>query len=192
MLTIQDVSKMKKRTDIITAFRVAFPKTVPILAGFVFLGIAYGFMLHALGFNAIYPILIRLIVFAGSLEFVAANLLIGAFNPLTALFLTLTVNARHLLYGLSMLGNYDGVGKKKWSMLFGLCADAFQLTDPCDSPYWVARGWGMCLVAFRDHVCWVLGAALRGVVASLLNVYRLGLDFVMAALGVVIFLRLWG
>ena len=108
---------MEKRTELLTAFRVAYPKTLPIFAGFVFLGIAYGFMMNSLGFSAIYPILISLIVFAGSVEFVAASLLIGAFNPLTALFLTLTVNARHLFYGLSMLGKYDGVGKKKGYMV---------------------------------------------------------------------------
>lgn len=182
---------MKKRTDIITAFRVAFPKTVPILAGFVFLGIAYGFMMNALGFNAIYPILISLIVFAGSMEFVAANLLIGAFNPLTALFLTLTVNARHLFYGLSMLGKYDGVGKKKWYMIFGLCDESFAINNTIDIPKNVDKGWVMFFVTLLNHVYWVLGATLGGIFGSFVNFDIQGLDFVMTALFVVIFLEQW-
>ncbi|PED34241.1 branched-chain amino acid transporter AzlC, partial [Bacillus cereus] len=103
---------MKNRNQIRTAFRAAFPYTIPIFAGFVFLGIAYGIYMNSLGFSAIYPILMSLIIFAGSMEFIAANLLLVAFNPIHALFLTLMVNARHLFYGISMLDKYKGTGKK--------------------------------------------------------------------------------
>lgn len=96
------------------ACRAAFPYTVPILTGFIFLGIAYGIYMHSLGFSAIYPILMSLIIFAGSMEFVAANLLLVPFHPFNALFLTLMVNARHLFYGLSMLDTYKGMGKKSF------------------------------------------------------------------------------
>ncbi|MFD1445229.1 AzlC family ABC transporter permease [Oceanobacillus profundus] len=182
---------MKKRTELLTAFRVAYPKTLPIFAGFVFLGIAYGFMMNSLGFSAIYPILISLIVFAGSVEFVAASLLIGAFNPLTALFLTLTVNARHLFYGLSMLGKYDGVGKKKGYMVFGLCDESFAINSTIDVPKNVDKGWVMFFVTLLNHFYWVLGASLGGVFGSFINFNIEGLEFVMTALFVVIFLEQW-
>ena len=182
---------MEKRTELLTAFRVAYPKTLPIFAGFVFLGIAYGFMMNSLGFSAIYPILISLIVFAGSVEFVAASLLIGAFNPLTALFLTLTINARHLFYGLSMLGKYDGVGKKKGYMVFGLCDESFAINSTIDVPKNVDKGWVMFFVTLLNHFYWVLGASLGGVFGSFINFNIEGLEFVMTALFVVIFLEQW-
>lgn len=104
---------MKKESKIKAAFFTAFPYTIPIFAGFLFLGTAYGIYMNAQGFPAVYPILMSLTIFAGSMEFVAVNLLLGSFDPLGAFFLTLMVNARHLFYGISMLDKYKNVGKKK-------------------------------------------------------------------------------
>ena len=101
----------KGERKIITAFKTAFPNTVPILAGFLFLGITYGIYMRASGFSFIYPMLMSLTVFAGSVEFVAVNLLLGSFNPVQALAVTLILNARHLLYGISMLDKYKGTGR---------------------------------------------------------------------------------
>ncbi|MNO43038.1 AzlC protein [compost metagenome] len=108
---------MKNKDQVYLAFRAAFPHTVPIFAGFVFLGIAYGIFMNSLGFSAIYPILMSLLIFAGSMEFVAANFLLMAFNPINALLLTLMINARHLFYGISMLDKYKGVGKKQFYLI---------------------------------------------------------------------------
>lgn len=87
------------------ALRAAFPYTIPIMAGFVFLGIAYGYYMTSEGFHALYPIVISLTVYAGSMEFVAVGLLKETFDPLRVLLLTLIINARHLFYGISMLIN---------------------------------------------------------------------------------------
>lgn len=104
---------MKNKSDLYMAFRAAVPSTMPILAGFLFLGIAYGIFMNVSGLNAVYAILMSLLIFAGSMEFVAVNLLLGTFNPLGALMLSLMVNARHLFYGISMLEKYKGTGMKK-------------------------------------------------------------------------------
>lgn len=154
---------MKKGNKIWIAFRTAFPSTIPIFAGFVFLGIAYGIYMHSLGFNAIYPFLISLTVFAGSIEFVTANLLLGAFNPVQALFLTLMVNARHLFYGISMLDKYGDKGKKKWYMIFGLCDESFAINSTMNTPKNVDQGWAMFFVTLLNHSYWVLGATLGGI-----------------------------
>lgn len=88
------------------ALKAAFPYTIPIFAGFVFLGIAYGIYMNTSGFNAAYPIVMSATIFAGSMEFVAVNLLLGAFDPIRAFAITLMVNARHLFYGISMLDKF--------------------------------------------------------------------------------------
>ena len=96
------------------ALRAAFPYTIPIMAGFVFLGIAYGYYMTSEGFHALYPIVISLTVYAGSMEFVAVGLLKEAFDPLRVLLLTLMINARHLFYGISMLDKYRAAGRKRF------------------------------------------------------------------------------
>ncbi|AHX21620.1 MULTISPECIES: azaleucine resistance protein AzlC [Bacillus cereus group] len=182
---------MKNRNQIRIAFRAAFPYTIPIFAGFVFLGIAYGIYMNSLGFSAIYPILMSLIIFAGSMEFIAANLLLVAFNPIHALFLTLMVNARHLFYGISMLDKYKGTGKKKFYLIFGLCDESFSINSTVDIPKGVDKGWFMFFVTLLNHLYWGIGAAIGGIFGSLVQFNTKGLDFVMTALFVVIFVEQW-
>ncbi|KAA6461367.1 MULTISPECIES: azaleucine resistance protein AzlC [Bacillus cereus group] len=182
---------MKNRNQIRIAFRAAFPYTIPIFAGFVFLGIAYGIYMNSLGFSAIYPILMSLIIFAGSMEFIAANLLLVAFNPIHALFLTLMVNARHLFYGISMLDKYKGTGKKKFYLIFGLCDESFSINSTVDIPKGVDKGWFMFFVTLLNHLYWGIGAAIGGILGSLVHFNTKGLDFVMTALFVVIFVEQW-
>ena len=105
MITIQSKSQTMMK-----AFRCAFPYTIPIFAGFWFLGLTYGIYMNVSGFSFWYPILMSLTIFAGSIEFVTVYMLLGAFNPLQALAMTLMINARHLFYGLSMLDKYNGMG----------------------------------------------------------------------------------
>ncbi|MDQ0859594.1 azaleucine resistance protein AzlC [Bacillus sp. V2I10] len=182
---------MKKNYQIWIAFRSAFPYTVPILAGFIFLGIAYGIFMNSLGFSAIYPILMSLLIFAGSMEFVAANLLLVAFNPINALFLTLMVNARHLFYGISMLDKYRGTGKKKLYLIYGLCDESFSINGTVDVPKNVDKGWFMFFVTLLNHSYWVIGSAIGGIFGSTVKFNTEGLDFVMTALFVVIFIEQW-
>ncbi|RFB15302.1 azaleucine resistance protein AzlC [Bacillus sp. HNG] len=182
---------MEKRNQVLRAFRTAFPFTIPIFAGFTFLGIAYGIYMNSLGFSAIYPILMSLLIFAGSMEFVAASLLIGAFNPFSALFLTLMVNARHLFYGISMLDKYRGKGKKSNYLIFGMCDESFAINSSIKVPENVDKGWVMFFVTLLNHCYWVLGATIGGVFGSFVTFNTEGLEFVMTALFVVIFIEQW-
>ncbi len=173
------------------AFKAAFSYTIPIFAGFLFLGIAYGIYMNASGFPAVYPILMSLLIFAGSMEFVAVNLLLGAFDPLGAFLLTLMVNARHLFYGISMLDKYKNMGRKRWYLMFGLCDESFSINCTADVPPDVDRGWFYFFVTLLNHSYWVCGAALGGLFGSLLSFDTKGIEFVMTALLVVIFLEQW-
>ena len=93
-----------KKKRILRAFRAAFPYTIPIFAGFWFVGLTYGIYMNVSGFSFWYPMIMSLTIFAGSIEFVVVNMLLGAFNPLQALVMTLMINARHLFYGISKIG----------------------------------------------------------------------------------------
>ena len=177
---------MKRR-----ALRAAFTHTVPILTGFLFLGMTYGVYMSSLGFSWIYPTLMALTIFAGSMEFVTANMLLGAFNPLQAFAMTLMVNARHLFYGLAMLDRFRGLGWKKLYLIFGMCDETFSVTCSVRAPEGVDEGWFMTFVTLLDQLYWVLGAALGGLCGSLLTLNTEGLDFVMTAMFVVIFLENW-
>ena len=173
------------------AAKAAFPYTIPIFAGFWFLGLTYGIYMNVSGFSFWYPMLMSLTIFAGSIEFVTVNLLLGAFNPIQALAITLMINARHLFYGISMLDRYRGTGWKKPYLIFGMCDESFSINCSAQIPEGVDRGWFMFFVTLFNHLYWFTGSTLGGIFGSFLSFNTKGLDFVMTAMFVVIFLENW-
>ena len=173
------------------AFRAALPYTLPICAGFSFLGLAYGIYMNSLGFSFVYPMVMSLTIFAGSMEFVAANLMVTSFDPLSAFALALMVNARHLFYGVSMIDKFRGTGKKKFYLIFGMCDESFSINCTAEPPEDVDRGWFMFFVTLLNHAYWFLGATAGGLLGSVVSLNTEGIEFVLVALFVVIFLDQW-
>lgn len=171
------------------ALKCAFPHTIPIMTGFLFLGMSYGIYMHVSGFSFWYPMLMAMTIFAGSVEFVCVNFLLGAFNPLQAFIVTLILNARHIFYGISMLDQFKGMGWKKIYLIFGMCDETFSVNYTADIPQDVDSGWFMFFVTLLNQIYWVLGATLGGLFGSLIMFNTEGLDFVMTAMFVVIFLE---
>ena len=125
---------MQKQNIRRKAFIAALPHTFPILAGFLFLGMAYGIYMNVSGFSVWYPMLMALTIFGGSLEFVAVTMLLGTFAPLQTLIMTLMIQARHLFYGISMLDKFKGLGWKRFYLIFGLCDETFSINYTADIP----------------------------------------------------------
>lgn len=151
----------------------------------------YGIYMNASGFSFWYPMLMSLTIFAGSIEFVTVNLLLGAFHPVQALAMALMINARHLFYGISMLEKYQGAGLKKFYLIFGMCDESFSINYAAEIPEDVDRSWFMFFVTLYNHIYWVTGATLGGIFGSLIHFSTEGLDFVMTAMFVVIFMEQW-
>lgn len=181
----------EKRRTLRKALKAAFPKTIPIFAGFWFLGLTYGIYMNVSGFCFWYPMLMSLTIFAGSAEFVAVNMLLGPFNPLLALAMTVMINARHLFYGISMLDKYRGTGWKKFYLIFGMCDESFSINYTAQIPEDVDPGWFFFFVTLLNHFYWFSGATLGGIFGSLIHFNTEGLEFVMTAMFVVIFLEQW-
>ncbi len=181
----------QSNAKILSALKAAFPHTLPILAGFLFLGLTYGIYMNVSGFSFWYPMLMSMTIFAGSMEFVTVNLLLGAFDPLQAFIMTLMINARHLFYGLTMLDKFKGTGWKKIYLIFGMCDETFSVNCSAEIPEGIDKGWFMFFVTLLDQIYWVVGATLGGVFGSLIRFNTEGLDFVMTAMFVVIFLEQW-
>ncbi len=180
-------SRIKRRR----ALAAAFPHTVPILAGFLFLGMTYGIYMNVSGFSFLYPMFMSMTVFAGSAEFVAVSFLLGGFDPVGAFVMTLMINARHLFYGIAMLDKYKNTGWKKPYLIFGMCDESFSINCTAEIPPDVDRGWFMFFVTLLNQFYWVTGATLGGLFGSLIRFSTEGIDFVMTAMFIVILLEQW-
>lgn len=173
------------------AFRAALPHTLPICVGFLFMGASYGFLMRSKGFALPYPVLMSMFIYAGSMEFVTVNLLLSAFQPVYAFFLTLMVNARHLFYGISMLEKYKNTGRKKFYLIYGMCDESFTINCSVTPPPDVDKGWFMFFVTLLNQCYWVAGTTLGALLGSVLRFDTTGIEFVMTALFVVMFLNQW-
>lgn len=175
----------------IKALKAAFPQTIPIFTGFWFLGMAYGIYMNASGFSFVYPLCMSLLIYGGSLEFVAVEMLLSPFAPLQTFIMALLIQARHLFYGLSMLDRFKGLGWKKYYLIFGMCDETFSVNCSADIPEDVDRGWFYFWVTLLNQFYWSAAATTGGIVGSLLKIDTSGISFVMTAMFVVIFLEQW-
>ena len=179
----------QKKDHMFRALRAAFPNTLPVLAGFMVLGIAYGVLMNSKGYGALYSALMSAAAFCGSMQFVAITLLTTAFDPLQAFLLSLMVNARHLFYGVSMLEKYQGLGKIRGFLIFALCDETFSLVSVQEPPEGVERKYFYFFISLLDYLYWVLGSFLGGLLGAVLTFNAKGLDFALTALFVVLFIE---
>jgi 4-azaleucine resistance transporter AzlC len=174
-----------------TSLRHAFRASLPIMAGYGFLGVTYGIYMHELGFSFVYPMLLAVTVYAGSAEFLLGNMLLGSFHPIQSFFMVLMINARHLFYGLSMLDRYKDTGWKKFFLVFGMSDETFALTSSTEIPEGADKGWFLLWITWLDEAYWVAGATLGGIIGPYLNFDLKGLDFVLTAMFAAIFADNW-
>ncbi len=173
------------------AFKGALPHTLPVLTGYLFIGMAFGILLSSKGYHYGWAILMSVFIFAGSMQFVAINLLMSSFSIINVVFMTLMINARHLFYGLSMLEKFKNIGNKKPYMIFSLTDETFSLLCGVDPPQGIDRGWFYFFIALLNHIYWIIGSALGGMIGGLISFNTQGIDFVMTALFIVIFIDQW-
>lgn len=174
-----------------TAFRTAFPVTVPVLTGYVCLGLAYGVLMAANGYGPLWSVLMSAVGFCGSMQYAVIPILAAGFEPLQTFLLTLMVNARHMLYGLSMLERYKGLGWARFPLIYTLSDETFSLVSTLDPPAGVSRRDFFLCVSLLDYGYWVTGTALGGLLGRVLAFNTTGLDFALTALFVVLFLEQW-
>lgn len=173
------------------AFSAAFPSTLPVLFGFVPLGIAFGLLMDAAGYNAFWSFLMSLVVYAGSAQFLGVELLAAAAPLGQVALMTLILNFRHLVYGLSMLEKYRGMGKRKLYLIFALPDETYAILSSSQVPDGIAPRDYYLAVSLLNQLYWVAGSTLGGLLGSALPINTQGADFAMTALFVVIALGQW-
>jgi 4-azaleucine resistance transporter AzlC len=183
-----DKGKMKTKRK---ALKAAFSMTIPVMTGYLVLGAGFGILMSSKGLAIGWSVLMSAAVFAGSLQYVSVSILTAAFNPLYALILALMINARHLFYGLSMLEKYAGTGRLKPYLVFGLTDETFSLLVSGTKKDDVDSRWFSFFVTLLGHVYWILGSTIGAFAGAVVRFDTKGLDFVLTALFVVIFLDQW-
>ena len=171
--------------------RSAFLDTVPVMTGYVFLGFGFGILMHQSGFGVLWACAMSLLIYAGSMQYVAVSLLTSGAGFLVTAMTTFVVNARHLFYGISMIDAYKGTGKQKPYLIFGLTDETYSLVSREQIPEGISKT-GYCFwVTLFDHIYWVSGTLLGSLAGKILPVNFEGVEFALTALFVTIFVEQW-
>ena len=172
----------------ITTLQKAIIATLPVLAAYFVLGAGFGIILKTKGYGIIWALAMSVFIYAGSMQFVAINLITGGASFLTVALTTLMVNARHLFYGLSMIEKYKDTGKLKPYLVFSLTDETYSLvcTEKEKHPkeYYLA-------VSLLNQLYWIIGSVVGSALGSVLPFDSEGIDFALTALFITIFIDQW-
>ena len=177
---------MKRKT-----FAAAFPHTVPVLMGYLSIGVVFGWMLSAIGYNPLWSVAMSMTIYAGSGQYLGVSLLEHASPLADVAFLTLVLNFRHLVYGLSLLEKFRGMGARKLYMIFALTDETYALLSGVEVPEGVDEKGFYFTIALLDQLYWILGSLIGAVAGSLITINTQGIDFAMTALFIVIAVEQW-
>lgn len=173
------------------ALKIAFRDTIPVLTGYLFLGMGFGILLSEKGYGMGWAFFMALFMFAGSGQYLAVSLLASQASLLSTAVATLLVNARHIFYGISLVDTYKDAGKKKAYMIFGLTDETYSLVTQNQPPEGISRHGYCFLVTFLDHIYWICGCVLGNLLGAAVPISFEGVEFVLTALFVTMFVEQW-
>ena len=173
------------------AMRRAFPYTVPVLAGYLFIGAAFGVMFADQGYNVLWAVLMSVVVYAGSGQYLATNFFVPGISILQAVFLTLMVNIRHVFYGLSLVDRYNRFGRKRWYLIFGMTDETYSLICTTGVPDDVDEEKFLLSITLLNQLYWIVGTTIGSLTATVIAFDSTGIEFAMTALFIVMFMELW-
>ena len=175
-----------------TTLKQAFLDTIPVMTGYLVLGFGFGIVLKSAGYGIAFAFAMSLLIYAGSMQYVAVGLFTGGASLITAALTTLMVNARHLFYGISMLDKYKGKKKGKPYLIFALTDETYSLVchdNPNIKPE--ERDRYYLLVSLFNHAYWITGSVIGAVAGTLIHFNSEGIDFALTALFVTVFVEQW-
>lgn len=173
------------------ASKAALLNTLPVLTGYLVLGAAYGILMNHSGLSIGWTLFSSIFIYAGSMQFLTVTLLAGGLDFLGAFLITLMVNARHIFYGVSMLSKYRGTGKFKPYLIFGLTDETFSLVCSAKAPEGISQPLFLFYITLMDHLYWIMGSLMGAALGSFIPFNTQGIEFVLTALFVVIFIDQW-
>jgi len=182
---------MNNKHERMKALKYAFPKTIPVMAGYLVLGAAFGILMRVNGFGIFWALVWSIFVYAGSLQYLGITFFAAVVNPWYALFMSVMLNARHLFYGLSMVDQLKDAGRFRPYLIFSLTDETFSVLCSEQVPDHLPRHLVYFLIAALDHLYWIAGTLVGAMAGTMIRFDTAGMDFALTALFTVIFIDQW-
>ncbi len=164
----------------------ALRDTIPVLSGYMVLGMGFGILMQAKGYGVLWTLAMSAFIYAGSMQYLAIDLLCGGASLISTAITTFAVNARHLFYSISMIDKYKGTGKAKPYLIFALTDETYSLVCSGENSHRY-----YLLVSLFNHIYWVSGSVIGALLGQIIPFSTEGIDFAMTALFVTVFVEQW-
>lgn len=174
-----------------TVIKLAFYKSLPVLAGYVILGIGFGILLRDAGYGVLWALAMSVLIFAGSMQYVGVGLISGGASIFNVIITTIMVNARHLFYSISMVERYKGAGKFKPYLIFALTDETYSLLSDGKVPDEEYASLYRFAVSAFNQSYWVTGSVIGSLLGNILPFSTEGIEFSMTALFIASFTEQW-
>lgn len=173
------------------ALKTVFLDTVPVMTGYLFLGISFGILLGEAGYGLPWAFSMALFMYAGSAQFLSVSLLANHASVLSSAIAIFLLNARHIFYGISLIDTYKDTGKKKPYLIFALTDETYSLVTQNQPPEGMQKHTYCFLVSLLDHIYWIAGCVIGSVAGNFIPISFEGIEFVLTALFVTLFTEQW-
>lgn len=169
----------------------AFLTSMPVMAGYIVLGIGFGILLRGAGYGLLWSFAMSTLIYAGSMQYVGVGLLAGGVGVLTTILTTIMVNARHLFYSISMIDRYKDAGPYKPYLIFALTDETYSLLCDGNVPGASDVPLYRFLVSLFNQCYWITGSLLGNMLGAVLPFSTDGIEFSMTALFIASFTEQW-
>ena len=164
----------------------AFRDSVPVMAGYIVLGMGFGILLSAKGYGVLWAIAMGIIIYSGTMQFAAAEMFTGGAALTEAAVTAAMMGARHIFYGLTMSERYKNIhGLRKAYMIFALTDETYSLVCESDDEDYCF------FVSLFNHSYWITGGVIGSLLGEILPFDSRGIDFALTALFVSICTEQW-
>ena len=170
---------------------LAFKQTIPVMLGYIFLGIAFGLLLQNAGYSFVWAFLASAVIYAGSMQFVLVSLLTAGAGLLHTVIMTLFINGRHIFYGLSFVEKYKKMGNAYPYMVFSLTDETYSVLCSVKIPEGMEEKKVFFWISLLDQCYWITGSVIGALAGSHIPFDSTGIDFSMTALFVAIVVEQW-
>ena len=171
--------------------KLAFLKSLPVMAGYIVLGIGFGILLRKAGYGVLWAFAMSTLIYGGSMQYVGVDLIAGGASIITTAITTFMVNARHLFYSISMLRVYKNSGKYKPYLIYSITDETYSLLCDGKTPEGTDPELYRFLVSLFDHSYWIIGGVLGNLLGAVLPFSSAGIEFSMTALFIAAFVEQW-
>lgn len=185
------MDKKNSFKNMISGIKAAFPFTIPIFLGWIFVALTYGVLMSNLGYNAWWTMLFSAVCYCGGMQIAAIPMMSAGFDPAQMLLMSYLVNFRHTFYGIPLLEKYKNAGALKPFLVYTLADEQFSISVSAKKPENVEDKYFYFGIHLLSFAYWIGLTGLGGVIGGLITFDTTGLDFALTAMFVVLFMQQW-